>query len=112
MYTITLKNGTVLKNLKRNGNNFIAEGVIEDSVFVGNLDTVTITDGETTKTYTDMRLMHNRVEDGRSWFVLGEKTQQQKTMERLEKVLSSNVQSITDMQVALVEVYEMILGGM
>ena len=68
MYKITLADGTELENLELNGNNYIAEGVIEDSVFEGNLATVTITDGETTETYTDMRLMSNRVEDGRSWF--------------------------------------------
>lgn len=112
MYKITLADGTELKNLELNGNNYIAEGVIEDSVFEGNLATVTITDGETTETYTDMRLMSNRVEDGRSWFVLGEKTAQQKAMERIETLLTSNADSITDVQVALAEVYEMILGGM
>ena len=112
MYKITLADGTVLENLELNGKNYIAEGVSEDSVFEGNLATVTITDGETTETYTDMRLMSNRVEDGRSWFVLGEKTAQQKAMERMEKLLSSNADSITDVQVALAEVYEMILGGM
>ena len=112
MYKITLADGTELENLELNGNNYIAEGVIEDSVFEGNLATVTITDGETTETYTDMRLMSNRVEDGRSWFVLGEKTGQQKAMERIETLLTSNADSITDVQVALAEVYEMILGGM
>lgn len=112
MYKITLADGTVLKNLDMNGNNYIAEGVLEDSVFEGKLGTVTITDGETTETYTDMRLMSNRVEDGRSWFVLGEKTAQQKAMEQMEKLLTSNADSITDVQVALAEVYELILGGM
>ena len=112
MYKITLADGTELENLELNGNNYIAEGVIEDSVFEGNLATVTITDGETTETYTDMRLMSNRVEDGRSSFVLGEKPAQQQAMERIETLLTSNADSITDVQVALAEVYEMILGGM
>ncbi len=112
MYKITLADGTELKNLELNGNNYIAEGVLEDSVFEGKLSTVTVTDGKTTETYTDMRLMSNRVEDGRSWFVLGEKSAQQKAMERMEALLSSNADSITDVQVALAEVYEMILGGM
>ena len=101
MYKITLADGTVLKNLELNGNNYIAEGVIEDSVFEGNLDTVTVTDGKS-----------NRVVDGKSWFVLGEKTAQQKAMERLNTLLASNADSITDVQVALAEVYELILGGM
>lgn len=85
MYTITLHDGTKLENLELNGNNYIAEGVIEDSVFEGNLDTVKITDGETTETFTDMRLMSNRAVDGHSWFVLGEKTEQQKKDETMSR---------------------------
>lgn len=112
MYTITLADGTKLENLELNGNNYIAEGVIEDSVFEGNLATVTITDGEKTEVFTDMKLMSNRVDGGKSWFVLGEKTAQEKVMERLVAALSVNAESITDVQLALAEVYEMILGGM
>ena len=111
MYTITLHDGTVLDELELNGNNFISEKVIDDSVFSGNLDTVTISNGETTETYTDMKLMSNRVDGGKSWFVLGEKTAQEKTMERLVSALSVNAESITDVQLALAEIYEMILGG-
>lgn len=85
MYTITLNDGTKLENLELNGNNYIAEGAIEDSVFEGNLDTVVISDGEVTETYTDMMLMSNIVREGKSWFVLGEKTQQQKKDEARDK---------------------------
>lgn len=112
MYKITLNDGTVLDKLELNGNNYISPKVIEDSVFTGNLDTVTITDGKTTETFTDMKLMSNRVEGGKSWFVLGEKTEQEKNMERLVAALTINAESITDVQMALAEVYELILGGM
>lgn len=81
MYTMTLNDGTKLENLELNGNNYISDVIIEDSVFEGNLDTVMITDGETTEIFTDMRLMSNIARDGRSWFVLGEKTVQQKKEE-------------------------------
>lgn len=111
MYTITLADGTKLENLELNGNNYISDTVIEDSVFEGNLDTVKISDGSTTETFTDMRLMSNIVRDGRSWFVLGEKSAQQKAMERIEKLYTTNADSITDIQIALAEVYEMMLGG-
>ena len=111
MYQITLHDGTVLDELELNGNNFISEKVIDDSVFNGNLDTVTISNGETTETYTDMKLLSNRVDNGKSWFVLGEKTEQEKAMERLVESLSVNAESITDVQLALAELYEMILGG-
>lgn len=85
MYTITLHDGTKLENLELNGNNFIAEGVIEDSVFTDNLATVVITDGTTTNNYTDMALVINRVENGRSWFVLREKTEQEKMEETRDR---------------------------
>ena len=111
MYQITLHDGTVLDDLELNGNNFISEKVIDDSVFDGNLDTVTISNGETSETYTDMKLMSNRVDGGKSWFVLGEKTAQEKAMERLVAALSVNAESITDVQLALAELYEMIIGG-
>ena len=111
MYQITLHNGTVLDELELNGNNFISEKVIDDSIFNGNLDTVTISNGKTTETYTDMKLLSNRVDNGKSWFVLGEKTEHEKTMERLVAALSVNAESITDVQLALAEIYEMIIGG-
>ena len=111
MYQITLHDGTVLDELELNGNNFISEKVIDDSLFSGNLDTVTISNGETTETYTDMKLLSNRVDVGKSWFVLGEKTEQEKAMERLVSALRVNAESITDVQLALAEIYEMILGG-
>lgn len=85
MYTITLHDGTKLENLELNGNNFIAKGVIEDSVFTDNLATVVITDGTTTNNYTDMALVINRVENGRSWFVLREKTEQEKMEEARDR---------------------------
>ena len=111
MYKITLADGTVLKNLELNGNNYIAEGVIDDAVFKDNMATVTITDGKTTETYEDMVLLSHRVDDGRSWIVLGEKSAQEKAMERINAMLSSAADSITDVQLALAEVYEMMLGG-
>lgn len=103
MYTITLADGTKLENLELNGNNYIAEGVIEDSVFTDNLATVTITDGTATETYEDMLLLSNRVDGGRSWIVLGKKTEQQKAMERIDKLLAANAAQITAMEAAYIE---------
>ena len=94
MYTITLSNGTKLENLELNGNNYISEQIIEDSVFEGGLDTVEISDGETTETFTDMRLMSTRVDNGKSWFVLGEKTAQQKKDEALSLELEEMRQAM------------------
>ena len=88
MYKITLNDGTTLDNLELNGNNFIAEGVIDDSVFADNLAAVTITDGTTTDNYTDMVLVSNRVDGGRSWFILREKTEQEKFEEERTRTIA------------------------
>lgn len=97
MYSIKLHDGTKLENLELNGNNYIARTVIGDSVFENNLDTVTITNNETgeVETYTDMRLMSNRVNNGCSWFVLGEKSAQQKKEEAMARQMAEMQKAMT-----------------
>jgi len=75
-------------------------------VFEGKLSTVKIFDKETQteETHTDMVLISNLVRDGKSWFILAEKSEEQKERERIEN-------TFTDLQMALTEVYEMIIGG-
>jgi len=100
MYTIKLYDGTVLDNLELNGNNFISNTIIPDSAFENNLKTVEVFDGENTQILTDQFLAANRVENGQSWFVIIDKTPDMKREE-----------SMTDLQLALVELYESLLGG-
>ncbi len=45
MYSVKLADGTELKGLELNGNNFIPE-TLDKTVFIGNLETVTITDSD------------------------------------------------------------------
>jgi hypothetical protein len=106
MYKITLSDGYQLDNLELNGNNFIATRELSDVVFEGKLSTVKIFDKETQteETHTDMVLISNLVRDGKSWFILAEKSEEQKERERIEN-------TFTDLQMALTEVYEMIIGG-
>ena len=84
MYTIKLYDGTVLENLILNGNNFISDKIIPDDIFTDNLNEVEISDGENTQIYNDMVLVANRVIDGKSWFILAEKTPEQKEKEEFE----------------------------
>lgn len=112
MYSIKLANGKTLKNLELNGNNYISDAVLEDSIFEGNLGTVVISDGKSSETYHDMKLIANRVIRDKSWFVLAEKTEQEKATERLNATLAANADSITDMQMALAELSILIAGGM
>lgn len=88
MYTIILQDGTELKNLELNGNNFISEEIIDDSEFENNLATVVITDGVETYSYTDMVLVNNRIDGGKTWFILREKTEQEKKEEAEEREIS------------------------
>ena len=88
MYTIKLYDGTVLENLILNGNNFISDKIIPDDIFTDNLNEVEISDGENTQIYNDMMLVANRVIDGKSWFILMEKTPEQKEKEALEKCIN------------------------
>ena len=109
MYKIILSDGTALNNLTLNGNNFIAEGEIDSSVFDGKLETVTISSdtGEISPfigTYSDMVLLGNTVRDGKSWLVFGVKSEEEKR----EETVNAN---FTDLQMALAEVYEMIIGA-
>lgn len=104
MYSITLSDGSVIENLELNGNNFIAETEIPDSTFEGKLETITISDGKNEETYTDMVLRSNIARDGRSWIVLSEKTNEEKKAEEIAS-------TFTDIQMALAEVYEMVIGG-
>ena len=87
MYTVVLQDGTALENLTLNGNNFISDTLIDDSVFVDNLDTVTINDGETTQVHENMKLIANQVFEGKSWFIIEQKTPRDIEKERLEKEL-------------------------
>ena len=84
MYTIKLYDGTVLENLTLNGNNFISNKIISDDIFTDNLDKVEISDGKSRQVYQDMMLIANRMIDGKSWFILSEKTLEQKEKEELE----------------------------
>lgn len=107
MYKITLADGTTLENLVLNGNNFIAAAAVDDAVFKGNMATVTITNLEdgTAEQIEDGVLLSNIVREGCSWLVLGQKSAEEKRLEAMDD-------TFTDLQMALAEVYEMLIGGM
>ena len=86
MYSVKLADGTELNGLELNGNNYISDEVIEDEIFENNLETATITDKEgNIEEQKDMKLVANRVIDGKSWFILAEKTPKEKEREKIEK---------------------------
>jgi len=85
---IELADGTKLTNLRTNGNNFVSDTPIEDSVFEGNLSTVKITTPEAVEEYRDLKLVQNRQFGAEYMFILAEKTPAEKEREELMQLLA------------------------
>ena len=113
MYTIILNDGTKIENLELNGNNYISAVSLSDSDFDGKLDTVTIIDAEGKETvHTDMELGACRqMDDGRYWFILQQKSKQQIAQEKMKALIDSHTAGLTEVELALVEIYELMIGG-
>ena len=95
---ITLQDGTVLENLKLNGNNFISDTIIETSIFEDNLGNVKIENEEgNVAEYRFMKLIQNIVVDGKSWFILVEQSENDLLKARL-KATEDALTFLMDMQ--------------
>lgn len=70
IYKITLADGTVIENLRLNGNNYISETELTADIFLGNLDKVIVNDGERDTVYENMTLVQIVKYDEEYWFVL------------------------------------------
>ena len=97
--TITLADGTKLENLRLNGNNFISEEKIEDEIFEGTLGKVEIYDSETEQTTTmrDAVLIQNEQYGDEYWFILAEKSQEEKDRESMLEDLEVQAQAIEEL---------------
>ncbi len=98
MYTITLADGQKLTGLDKNGDNFVSKTKVDESIFVDNLDTVKISDGETETVLKDVEFIQQMEWMDGTWYLAFRET-------------PSEEKSLTDMELAIAEVYEMILGG-
>lgn len=68
-YSITLADGTVLDNLRLNGNNFISRVPVVKETFAGNCSPMTISDGETQTVHEYAELVQISLYNGEYWFV-------------------------------------------
>lgn len=108
MYTITLADGKKLTGLEMNGSNYVSKEKVDETIFENNLSTMKVSDGETETTYTDVVFIQQMEwADGTFYLAFREKTKE----EKLVAAIAANTDSMTDLQIALAEVYEMILGG-
>lgn len=57
VFTITLADGTEIPNLHLNGNNWVSEEPVYLDQFIGKLGSVSITDGEETKYYENLKIL-------------------------------------------------------
>ena len=98
-YTITLADGRKLTGLSKNGDNFVSTEKVDEKIFKNNLSTMTVSDGKTETVLHDVELIQQMEwADGTWYLAFREITGQEK--------------SLTDLQLALAEVYELIIGGM
>lgn len=106
-YTLTLSDGRKLIGLDKNGDNFVSKTKVDESMFEDNLATMKVSDGETEEVFTDMVFVQQMEwADGTFYLAFRKKT----TQEKMSETLYANIESVTDVQVALTEIYEMILG--
>lgn len=117
MCKITLADGTVIGNLEMNGNNFISTDTsLKISDLEGKLATVTIqyedeiTGDTITQEMKDVVIDKFEKTPTEVTFVLNEKTTEQKAAEVIKKALETDSENIVDLQLAVVELYEMLIG--
>ena len=67
-YTLTLADGREIKNLTKNGDNYVSKNEIDESIFEDNLDTMTVSDGETTTEYHNVVLVQ-QVQYADGWYL-------------------------------------------
>lgn len=107
-YTITLADGRKLTGLSKNGDNFVSSEKVDETIFKDNLSTMIVSDGETEETFENMVFIQQmKWADGTYYLAFREQTQ----TEKLLAEITTNGNSITDIQMALCEMYERFIGG-
>ena len=88
MYSIKLTDGTILDDLELNGNNFISDTTIEESIFENNLDAISIIDNEgNIEELNNAKVIFAKVLDKQS-FILVEKTKEEIENETLYQLMA------------------------
>lgn len=94
MYSVKLADGAELKNLKLNGNNFISDTIIDESIFENNLDNVSIIDNEgNIEELNNAKVIFAKVLEKQS-FILIEKTKEEVEKETLYQLLADLTETV------------------
>lgn len=67
-YTITLADGQKITGLTKNGDNFVSKTQVDESIFDGNLSTMTVSDGESEQVLNNVELIQ-QVEYKDGWYL-------------------------------------------
>lgn len=106
MYKITLENGTVVDGLTLNGNNYVSDEEIDDSILQGILNEVVIENDDERVVYEQLRLLSHIKSEGKSWLVFGEPTAE----EIRKNQIDSRFNSVEEEQEAIITVLAEIMG--
>lgn len=96
MFTITLHDGTMVENLRLNGDTFISDAEVDASIFSGNLKSITIEGEGKTETHENWKLSACYEQDGEWHVCLSPKSEAELDREML--------------MLALAELAEMVAG--
>ena len=86
MYKIILSDGTEIKDLALNGNNFISKTEIKESDFEGKLSHVTIESEQGVETINDAELVQIAKYGMEWWFILREMSEETKRRIELSEI--------------------------
>ncbi len=77
-YTITLADGQKLTDLTVNGDNYVSQTEVDESIFDNNLSTMTVSDGETETVYHNMQFIQQmKWADGTYYLAFRELSEQE-----------------------------------
>lgn len=94
MYSVKLADGTEIKNLELNGNNYISSITIDETIFENNLDKVTIIDKDgNVEELKNAKVIFTKVLDKQS-FILIEKTKEEIEKETLYQLLADLTETV------------------
>lgn len=94
MYSVKLADGAEIKNLELNGNNFISDTIIDETLFENNLDKVTIIDSEgNIEELNNAKVIFAKVLDRQS-FILVQKTKEELEKETLYRLLADLTETV------------------
>ena len=94
IYTMVLSDGTIIENLRKNGDNYISASKLTADMFEGKLSEVTVKTSENEVVMENMDLVQITEMDGEYWFVLRQFSATELAMAKM----SSNIDFLAMMQ--------------